>query len=802
MGCHHAIGDVPGVVSSSPSTRETRGRPWTSPWRHRWLATHSSAPADVREAPGDKTSGSSEARGGRNAQPRASTRVTDREILAAQRSVEEYLAIPRERMRSFGIIAHVDHGKSTLADRLLEHTGAVPKGGRKQYLDRLPVERARGITVKAQSVTLLHECPVTHETYLLNLIDTPGHADFSFEVARSLVACDGALLLVDATQGVQAQTIATFFLALENDLTTLPVANKIDAPNADVYATREQMVAAFGMDIPEIICDDDEDFDSPTHTEARRGETGGGLKDAVPDDSTDTTVAVQKSEVRVSDNPHFLLRASAKTGYGVENVLAAVVRHVPPPGGKDVATDDPKIIAPRCRLLDCHYDPYRGAVSTVQVVDGVLNVGDRVVSVATGAVSEILELGFMTPEPLRTKELRGGHVGFLVTSNRDVRSATVGDTLFVAPRNAKFVVERDTDLEEDDETSSDVVTITPLPGLKSAKPMVFQGVFPSSADQFETLRAAIEKLTLNDSSVVYHPETSAALGPGFRCGFLGLLHADVFHQRLKEELGVDVVATAPNVPYRVDYGDGPLSERTKKQSPSSDEESNPELSRWRVVSSPSSFDQERLRRGGGGGVQEPVVDATIVCASDVVGGVVELCVERRGEQLEHSHLGATRVLLRYRLPLAEMASDFSDALKSRTSGYATFDYEEAGWRDADVVKLDVLVNGVVVDALSTLTHRSGAVRKGRLVTKKLRDVLPRQLFEVAVQASVNGSIVARETVSAMRKNVIAKCYGGDVSRKKKLLSRQKEGKKKMRKIGNVDVPLEAFAGLLGGNQGR
>ena len=804
MGCHHAIGDVPGVVSSSPSTRETRGRPWTSPWRHRWLATHSSAPADVREAPGDKTSGSSEARGGRNAQPRATTRVTDREILAAQRSVEEYLAIPRERMRSFGIIAHVDHGKSTLADRLLEHTGAVPKGGREQYLDRLPVERARGITVKAQSVTLLHECPVTHETYLLNLIDTPGHADFSFEVARSLVACDWALLLVDATQGVQAQTIATFFLALENDLATLPVANKIDAPNADVYATREQMVAAFGMDIPEILCYDDEDFDIDTHTEKEhRGETGGGAKDAVPDDSTDTTVAVQKAKARVSDNPHFLLRASAKTGFGVENVLAAVVRHVPPPVGKDSTdmTDDPKI-APRCRLLDCHYDPYRGAVSTVQVVDGVFRIGDRVVSVATGAVSEILELGFMTPEPLSTKELRGGHVGFLVTSNRDVRGATVGDTLFVAPRNAKFVVERDTDLEEDDSSESDVVTITPLPGLKSAKPMVFQGVFPSSADQFETLRAAIEKLTLNDSSVVYHPETSAALGPGFRCGFLGLLHADVFHQRLKEELGVDVVATAPNVPYRVDYGDGPLSERTKKQSPSSDEESNPELSRWRVVSSPSSFDQERLRRGGVGGVQEPVVDATIVCASDVVGGVVELCVERRGEQLEHSHLGAKRVLLRYRLPLAEMAIEFSDALKSRTSGYATFDYEEAGWRDADVVKLDVLVNGVVVDALSTLTHRSGAVRKGRLVTKKLRDVLPRQLFEVAVQASVNGSIVARETVSAMRKNVIAKCYGGDVSRKKKLLARQKEYKKKMRKIGNVDVPLEAFAGLLGGNQGR
>ena len=820
MGCHHAIGDVPGVVSSSPSTRGTRGRPWTSPWRHRWLATHG-APADVREAPGDKTSGSSEARGGRNAQPRATTRVTDREILAAQRSVEEYLAIPRERMRSFGIIAHVDHGKSTLADRLLEHTGAVPKGGRKQYLDRLPVERARGITVKAQSVTLLHKCPVTKETYLLNLIDTPGHADFSFEVARSLVACDGALLLVDATQGVQAQTIATFFLALENDLATLPVANKVDAPNADVRATREQMVAAFGMDIPEI-----RDDDSDTHTEARRAEDGDSTLNP---ERADTAVAAKKA--RVSDNPHFLLRTSAKTGFGVEDVLAAVVRHVPPPGGADRAsrssmrsasskkdghvngTSKPASpnangeIAPRCRLLDCHYDPYRGAVSTVQVVDGALRVGDRVTSVATGLVSEILELGFMTPEPLRTKELREGHVGFLVTSNRDVKSATVGDTLFVPPKNAKFVVKRDTtssgdtesdEDDENDETSDGVVTIKPLPGFKSAKPMVFQGVFPSSADQFETLRAAIEKLTLNDSSVVYVPETSAALGPGFRCGFLGLLHADVFHQRLKEELGVDVVATAPNVPYRVDYGEKRSQERgtTKNQS-----EEN-ERTRWRVVSSPAQFDQERLRRGGGGGVQEPVVDATIVCASDVVGGVVELCVERRGEQLEHSHLGQSRVVLRYRLPLAEMASDFSDALKSRTSGYATFDYEEAGWRDADVVRLDVLVNGAVVDALSTLTHRSGATKKGRDVVTKLRDVLPRQLFEVAVQAAVNGAIVARETVRAMRKNVVAKCYGGDVSRKKKLLARQKEGKKKMRKIGNVDVPLDAFAGLLGGNPVR
>ena len=748
------------------------------------------------------SSGSSNARDDRSREPRASTGVTDREILAAQRSPEAYLSIPRERTRVFGIIAHVDHGKSTLADRLLEITGAIPKGGRKQYLDRLPVERARGITVKAQSVTLAHECPVTGETYLLNLIDTPGHADFSFEVSRSLLACDGALLLVDATQGVQAQTIATFFLALENDLAILPVANKVDAPNADVRAVREQMVAAFGMDI-----------ETTPELSSPRGERKQNSQKRNDD-----------VNVRVHSNPHFLLEASAKTGFGVEDVLAAIVKHIPPPRGIDETytstssastsisgkkRDD--VVPARARLLDCHYDPYRGAVSTVQVVDGTLRVGDKVVSIATGLSSEILELGFMTPEPLRTKELRGGHVGFLVTGNRDVKSARIGDTLFV-PRGP-YVVQKEgetkNDETNDDETKNDEkndddgknndandanvrassVVITPLPGFKPAKPMVFQGVFPSSADQFENLRVAIEKLTLNDASVTRANETSVALGPGFRCGFLGLLHADVFHQRLAEELGVDVVATAPTVPYRVKYNDS--------SSASADDDDE-----WVVVSSPASFDQERLRRGRGGVVEEPVVDATIVCSSDVVGRVVELCVERRGEQLEHAHLGQTRVMLRYRLPTAEMAGDFSDVLKSRTSGYATFDYEEAGFRVADVVRLDVLVNGVVVDALSSLTHRGGSVRKGRDIVKKLSKELPRQLFEVAVQAAVNGAVVARETVSAMRKNVVAKCYGGDVSRKKKLLSRQKEGKKRMRRVGNVDVPLEAFAGLLGTRSGR
>lgn len=751
------------------------------------------------------SSGSSNARDDRSREPRASTGVTGREILAAQRSPEAYLSIPRERTRVFGIIAHVDHGKSTLADRLLEITGAIPKGGRKQYLDRLPVERARGITVKAQSVTLAHECPVTGETYLLNLIDTPGHADFSFEVSRSLLACDGALLLVDATQGVQAQTIATFFLALENDLAILPVANKVDAPNADVRAVSEQMVAAFGMDI------------ETTPSSSPRGER-----------KQNSLKRNDDVNVRVHSNPHFLLEASAKTGFGVEDVLAAIVKHIPPPRGIDETTstssastssgkkrDD--VVPARARLLDCHYDPYRGAVSTVQVVDGTLRVGDKVVSIATGLSSEILELGFMTPEPLRTKELRGGHVGFLVTGNRDVKSARIGDTLFV-PRGP-YVVQKEgaeknettNDDVKNDETKNDddrkddandanvraSVMITPLPGFKPAKPMVFQGVFPSSADQFENLRVAIEKLTLNDASVTRANETSVALGPGFRCGFLGLLHADVFHQRLAEELGVDVVATAPTVPYRVKYNDS-SSASASGGSVGRDQADD----EWVVVSSPASFDQERLRRGRGGVVEEPVVDATIVCSSDVVGRVVELCVERRGEQLEHAHLGQTRVMLRYRLPTAEMAGDFSDVLKSRTSGYATFDYEEAGFRVADVVRLDVLVNGVVVDALSSLTHRDGSVRKGRDIVKKLKDTLPRQLFEVAVQAAVNGAVVARETVSAMRKNVIAKCYGGDVSRKKKLLSRQKEGKKRMRRVGNVDVPLEAFAGLLGTRSGR
>ena len=664
-------------------------------------------------------------------QPRATTSLTDREILAAQRSPDEYLSVPLEDVRTFSIIAHVDHGKSTLADRLMELTGAVPPGGRKQYLDRLPVERARGITVKAQAVSLLHDCPRTNRRYLLNLVDTPGHADFAFEVSRSLAACDGALLLVDATQGVQAQTIATFYLALEQNLTILPVANKVDMVNADVPRVAEQMRRAFGI----------------------------GHDDPTPSSSSDSTPSSADG----------LIPVSAKTGENVRAVLDAVTTRIEPPAG-DSSADAPL----RALVLDCHYDPYRGAVAVAQIVDGDIRVGDVVTGLADGGTvtSEVLELGLMTPEPLKMTRLRAGHVGYVITSSRDARSAKIGDTL-VRAKDAKTAPRR----------------VAPLPGFRPAKPMVFQGLFPASADQHDALRAAVERLALNDASVTTAPETSVALGPGFRCGFLGLLHADVFHQRLREEFDADVISTAPTVPYRVRDGGG------------KDEEES-----WTEITSPSALvdagagrDASGRNRPRAATVEEPMVDATIICASDAVGTIVEMCVDRRGAQLEHAHLDDTRVMLRYRLPLGEVASDFSDALKSRTSGFATFDYEDAGWEPSEVVRLDVLVNGHAVDALATLVHRDKATRRGREMCRRLKDALPRQLYEVAVQAAVGGKVLARETISAMRKNVLAKCYGGDVSRKKKLLAKQKEGKRRMRRVGNVDIPAEAFAGLLSTN---
>jgi GTP-binding protein LepA len=606
-------------------------------------------------------------------------------------TADELAAIPRERTRNFSIIAHVDHGKSTLADRLLELTGAIKRdGSNKQVLDTLPVERRRGITVKAQAVSILHREPSDGQAYLLNLIDTPGHADFSFEVSRSLSACDGAVMLVDATQGVEAQTIATFYLALDRNLAIVPAANKVDMTSADVERVAKQMERAFGVEREDV------------------------------------------------------LEVSGKTGHNAEKVLSAVVKHVPHPSG------DPN--GPlRVLLLDCHYDDYRGAVNIVQVADGVIRKGDKVTSCASGQHFEVLELGMMTPERLTTYAMYAGQVGYMITNVRDVRSSKVGDTLHMKNE-----------------------PVEPLAGIRPAKPMVFQGLYPVNSDDFEKLKAAVSKLTLNDASVTAQTENSTALGAGFRCGFLGLLHADVFHQRLQEEFGAEIIATAPTVPYRIKHA-------------------NDEA--YIDCTSPLA-----IPSGGfpskGTEIEEPLVEATIICQPHVVGKVVELCMDRRGEQLEQNFLDDSRVILRYRLPLGEVAADFADELKSRSSGYATFDYDDAGMAKSDIVRMDVLVNGSVVDALATLVHRSKAQRHGRDLVARLKEALPRQLYEVALQAALGSKVIARETISAMRKNVTAKCYGGDISRKKKLLEKQKEGKRRMRRIGNVDIPNETFAGIL------
>ena len=646
-----------------------------------------------------------------------------------------YDQIPVANVRNFSIVAHVDHGKSTLADRLMELCHAIDvsttKGGVPQMLDRLPVERKRGITVKAQSVALLYRHSRDRRKgeaeenaykdpsrwYLLNLIDTPGHADFSFEVSRSLSACEGCVLLVDATQGVQAQTVATFYQAFEKDLKIVAACNKIDSPLADVEGSERQMEMIFG---------------------------------------------IEKTS-----------RISAKSGENVEEILDRIVDEIPPPSSSEESD------SLRALLIDCDFDKYRGAVSVVQVVDGSIKVGDAIESLESGRKAEVLELGVHAPEMTSLKSLQKGNVGYVITSDRDVKAQRVGDTLF----NRK---ERKRE------------TVTPLVGFKMAKPMVFQGIFPSSADDFEKLRESMSRLTLNDASVEVFPEVSAALGPGFRCGFLGLLHAEVFTDRLREEFDSDVVATAPTVPYKLTkmINKSNKSNKSNNTIESMDSDENNEgVKSATVITSPLSLEANAgLPRDTK--IQERLVEATIIVPAEYTGKIVELCNERRGESIEHSQIDSLRAMLRYKLPLGEIASDFADELKSRTSGYATFDYELAGWQFADICRLDVLVNGEVVDAMATLCHRSKGVDIAKKVVKKVKDALPRQMFEIAVQASLSGKIIARETVSAMRKNVLAKCYGGDVSRKKKLLQKQKDGKKRMRRMGNVDIPADAFAGLL------
>jgi GTP-binding protein LepA len=593
-------------------------------------------------------------------------------------------------IRNFCIIAHIDHGKSTLADRMLQLTGVVEgRSMRAQYLDRMDIERERGITIKSQAVRIpwvVSAGPDAGTTFVLNLIDTPGHVDFTYEVSRSLEACEGAVLLVDAAQGIEAQTLANLYLALEADLDVIPVLNKIDLPSAqpDKYAA----------EIAHIIgCD--------------------------PDD---------------------VLRVSAKTGEGVEALLNLIVAAVPAPKGDASA-------APRALIFDSVYDTYRGVVTYVRVVDGRLSHRDRIKMMSTGAVHEMLEVGVISPEPRKAKEIGVGEVGYLITGVKEVRQSRVGDTV----------------------TSSVHGATEPLGGYRHPNPMVYAGLYPMDGDDYPTLRDALDKLQLNDAALMYEPETSGALGFGFRCGFLGLLHMEIVRERLEREFNLALISTAPNVVYRVVMEDG--TEIT--------------------VTNPSEYPAGKIAE-----VHEPVVRATILSPSDYIGTIMDLCQTRRGALQGMDYISADRVELRYTLPLAEIVFDFFDALKSRTKGYASLDYEPVGEQVSDLVKVDVLLHGDPVDAFSAIVHRDAAYAYGVQLAQKLKELIPRQQFEVPIQAAIGARVIARETIRAMRKDVLAKCYGGDITRKRKLLERQKEGKKRMKMVGRVEVPQEAFIAAL------
>ncbi|MDH3524950.1 MAG: translation elongation factor 4 [Acidobacteriota bacterium] len=592
-----------------------------------------------------------------------------------------------ERIRNFSIIAHIDHGKSTLADRLLERTGAVSKREmHSQVLDDMELERERGITIKARAVRLEYAAP-DGETYVLNLIDTPGHVDFSYEVSRSLAACEGALLVVDAAQGVEAQTLANAYLAVENELELLPVINKIDLPSADPDGVAEQIEQVVGIDASGAIL------------------------------------------------------ASAKSGVGVDEVLARIVSDVPPPAG------DPDA-AFSALLFDSWYDPYRGVACLIRVIDGEVRPGDKVELMASGRTYPVDELGVFTPKPKAVDKLGVGEVGFLFAGIKDLIQAKIGDTV----------------------THADRPTARPLPGFREVKPMVFAGLFPLGSDDYEPLRDAVDKLRLNDASFSFEPESSTALGFGFRCGFLGLLHLEIVQARLEREFDLDLITTAPGVRYRVHTSAGEVV----------------------AVTNPSQLpDAGRIAF-----MEEPYIEATIITRADFVGGILALAEERRGEQRKMEYLASDRVLIEYDFPLGEVVHDFYDRLKSISRGYASFDYHLSGYRRSNLVRLDILVNGEAVDALSLIVHRDKAYARGRALVEKMRQIIPRQLFEVALQATIGAKVIARETVRAMRKDVIAKCYGGDVSRKRKLLEKQKEGKKRMKRVGRVDIPQEAFLAVL------
>jgi GTP-binding protein LepA len=600
--------------------------------------------------------------------------------------------IPQERIRNFSIVAHIDHGKSTLADRLLEATHTIdPRHMTSQVLDSMELEREKGITIKARAVRLHYDAPDGRQ-YAFNLIDTPGHVDFTYEVSRSLQACEGAILVVDASQGIEAQTLANVHLALAQNLVIIPVINKIDLPSAD----------------PEMVIAELEE-----------------------------TLAIPREEV---------ILASAKEGIGVEEILQAVVERVPPPRGDAEAPL-------QALVFDSHYDPYKGVVGYVRVANGTLHDHERIHFMASGADSDILELGYFRPGPIATRALSAGEVGYVATGVKSIAEVRVGDTVTAVSRPAA----------------------QPLPGYKQALPLVFAGIYPLRGDDYPLLRDALDKLHLNDASFVYEPESSAALGFGFRCGFLGLLHMEIVQERLEREFGLDLIASAPSVEYRVElmHGDrGVVVDNPAK------------------MPNPGEIEQ----------IGEPWVSAQVITPTDYIGPLMELATSRRGEFKNMEYLDPKRVNLHFELPLAELIVDFYDQLKSRSSGYASLDYAYLGYRPGDLVKLDVLVNGEPVDALSLIVHRSQAYRTGKALVEKLKELIPRQMFEVPVQAAIGSHIISRETIRAMRKNVLSKCYGGDITRKRKLLEKQKEGKQRMKRIGSVEIPQEAFLAVLRMNE--
>lgn len=593
----------------------------------------------------------------------------------------------KENIRNFSIIAHIDHGKSTLADRLLEITGAVSKREMKdQILDSMDLERERGITIKLNAVKLNYK--YKDEDYVINLIDTPGHVDFSYEVSRSLAACEGAILVVDAAQGIEAQTLANLYLAMEQDLTIIPVINKIDLPNADIPRVKKELVDVLGFNENDIIL------------------------------------------------------CSAKTGEGVQEILDAVIEKIPEP---KINVEDKT----RSLIFDSYFDPYRGVVLLVKLVDGKIKIGDTIKMMATNSTFEVVELGVHTPKEEKYNELKSGEVGYVAASIKDISTVSVGDTITVVGREAT----------------------EPIKGYKKMKPMVFSGIFPTEPNRYEELKEALIKLKLNDAALSFEPETSEALGFGFRIGFLGLLHMDVIITRIEREFNIGIIATSPSVVYEVTLTDGSIIE----------------------VDAPSKMPEKTKINY----IKEPYIYTNIIAPSEYIGAIMELCQNKRGIYKSVDYIDSTRIDVHYEIPLSEIVYDFYDRLKSTTKGYASFDYELCGYKESSLVKMDILLNGEIVDALSVIIHKDFAYQKGRAIVKKLRELIPRQMFQIPIQASIGSKVIARENISALKKNVLAKCYGGDVSRKRKLLEKQKEGKKRMKMVGTVEVPQEAFLAVLG-----